>query len=86
METVTFQIKNSEKCLFGFNRPNSVVKTDLFQKKNSHKLILAICYSSTQSYFKIHVILIILFNSYFLYRKSSTFWVTDKEVPTSGQE
>ena len=85
METVTFYIKSSGKCLFGINHSNSVVKTEFF-KKNSRPLILATCYSSIQSYLKIDRILTILFNVYFLYLKSSTFWVTDKELPIAGQE
>ena len=35
---------------------------------------------------KIDLILTMLFNVYFLYRKSWTFWVTDKELPKAGQE
>ena len=31
METITFQIKSSEKCLFGFNRSDFVVKTDFLR-------------------------------------------------------
>ena len=38
METVTFQIRNSEKCLFGFNHSNFIVKTE-FSKKNNRTLI-----------------------------------------------
>ena len=52
----------------GFNHPNSAVKTEFF-KKNSRKLILATCYSSIQSYFKIDLTLTILFYVYFLYLK-----------------
>ena len=48
-------------------------------------LILATCYSSIQSYFKIYLILTISFYVYFLYRKSWIFWVTDKELPAAGQ-
>ena len=55
METITFCIIGSEKCLFGFNYPNSVVKTKILQK-NSRTLILTTCYSSTQNYFKIRSI------------------------------
>ena len=58
----------------------------MFFKKSSRTLILATCYSCIQSYFKIHLILTMLFNVYFLYRKSWTFWVTDKELPKAGQE
>ena len=36
MRTVTFQIRSSEKCLFGFNHSNYVVKTDFFQKEQSY--------------------------------------------------
>ena len=36
METVTFQIKSSEKYLFGFNHSNYVVKTDFFKKEQSY--------------------------------------------------
>ena len=49
-------------------------------------LILATCYSSIQSYFKIDRDLIMLFNIYFLYRKSLTFWGTDKELLKDGQK
>ena len=48
--------------------------------------MLATCYSSKQSYFKIDLTLTILFYVYFLYRKSWSAWVTDKELPTVGQE
>ena len=54
MKTVTFQIRSSEKYLFGFNRSNYVVKTEFF-KKSSQTLILATCYNSTLSYFKINL-------------------------------
>ena len=57
-----------------------------FLKKNSSMFILAICYSSIESYFKIDLILTILFHVYSLCRKSSTFWITDKELPKAGQE
>ena len=69
METVTFKIRSSEKYLFGFNHSNYVVKTEFF-KKSSRTLILATCYNSIQSYFKIDLDLAELFNVYFLYRKS----------------
>ena len=49
--------------------PNSAVKT-IFKKKNSGTLILATCYSSIESYFKIDLGLTMLFNVHFLYRKS----------------
>ena len=42
----------------------------IFLKKSSHMLVLATCYSSIQSYFKIDLILTMLVNVYFLYRKS----------------
>ena len=42
----------------------------IFLKKSSLSLILATCYSSIQSYFKIDFSLKIVFNVYFLYRKS----------------
>ena len=86
METVTFQIRSLEKHLFGFNNSNYVVKTEFVLKKSSRILILATCYSSIQSYFKIDLILTMLFNVYYLYRKSSTFWVTYKEFPIAVQE
>ena len=57
-----------------------------FLEKSSRTLILATWYSSIQSYLKIHHILTVLFNVYFLYRKSWTFWVADKEFPKAGQE
>ena len=66
METVTIEIKSSAKYLFGFSHSNYVVKTE-FLKKSSRTLILAICYSNIQSYFKIDFILTMLFNVYFLY-------------------
>ena len=49
-------------------------------------LILATCYSSIQSYFKIDLDFTMLFNAYFLYRKSWTFWGTEKELPKTGQK
>ena len=58
----------------------------IFLEKSSHTLTLATRYRSIQSYFKISLILTMLFNVYFLYRKSLTFWVTDKELPKAGQE
>ena len=36
METVTFQIRSSEKYLFGFNHSNYVVKTEFFIKEQSY--------------------------------------------------
>ena len=57
-----------------------------FLKKSSRTLILDTCQSSIQSYFKIDLILTMLFNVYFLYRKSRTFWDTNKELPKPGQE
>ena len=41
-----------------------------FLKKSSRTLILATCFSSIQSYFKIDLDLTVLLNVYFLYRKS----------------
>ena len=82
METVTFYIKSSDNYLFGFNHSNYVVKTE-FLKKSSRTLILAICYSNIQSYFKIDLILTMIFNVYFLYRKSWIFWATYKKSPTA---
>ena len=66
---MTFQIRSSEKYLFGFDYSNYVVKTEFF-KKRSRTSILAICYSNIQSYLKIDLILTMLFNVYFQYRKS----------------
>ena len=57
-----------------------------FIKMSSRTLILATCYRSIQSYFKIDLILTMLFNAYFLYWKPWTFWATDKEFPKAGQE
>ena len=57
-----------------------------FLKKSSRTLILATCYSSIQSYFKIDLDLTMLFNVYFEYRNSRTFWATDKKLPKAGQE
>ena len=57
-----------------------------FFKKSSRALILATCYSNIQSHFKVDLDLTMLFNVYFLYRKSLTFWATDKELPKAGQE
>ena len=51
-----------------------------FKKKSSRTLLLSNCYSSMQNYFKIDLILTMLFNVYFLYWESWTFWVTDKEL------
>ena len=66
------------------------LKQNFSEKSSSHTLILATCYSSIQSYFKIDLNLTVLFNVYFLYRKSRTFRATpkaiDKEVPKVGQE
>ena len=66
METMTFKIKISEKYQFNFNHLSYVVKIAFFKKKNSPTLILATCYSSIQSYFKINLILTMFFNVYFL--------------------
>ena len=77
------EITKSEKCLFGFNHPTSVVKQNSF-KKNNDTLMLATCYSSIENYFKIDLTLTILFYVYFLYQ--NTFWVTDKELPIAGQK
>ena len=63
MQTVRFEIRSSEKYLFGFNHSNSVVKTELFSKKGSSTLILATYCSSMQTYFEISLILTI-FNFY----------------------
>ena len=57
-----------------------------FSDKDSRNVMLAACYSSMQSYFKINLILTMFFNVYFLYRKPCTFWVTAKELPIAGQE
>ena len=70
-ETVSFQIRNSEKYMCGCNHSNYVVKTGFFlKKKSSRTLILATCYGSIQSYFKIDLDLTMFFNVCFLYRKS----------------
>ena len=57
-----------------------------FLEKNSHTSVLATCYSSIQSYVKIDAIWTILFQVHFLYLKSWTFWLTDKELLIAGQE
>ena len=49
-------------------------------------LVLATCYSSMQSYFKIDLDLIMLFNVYFLYQKPWTVWATDKELSKAVKE
>ena len=36
MEIVTFQIRSSEKYLFGFNHSNHAVKTEFFKKEQSN--------------------------------------------------
>ena len=59
---------------------NYVVKTDFFYK-SSRTLILSTCYSSIQSYFKIDLDLTMLFNVYFLYRKSGTIGPLTKNCP-----
>ena len=66
MKTVTFQIGSSEKYLFGFNHSNYVVKREFFKKEQSYDKISHLL----QSYFQIDLILTMLFNVYFLYRKS----------------
>ena len=38
METVTFQIRSSEKYLFGLNHSNYVVKTESFLKEQSYDI------------------------------------------------
>ena len=43
-------------------------------------------FSRVKSHLKIDLIITMLFNTYFLYRKSSTIWVTDKELPIAGKE
>ena len=50
IETVKFEIRSSEKHMFGFNHSNYVVKTDFFEK-SSLTIMLAICYSNIQSHF-----------------------------------
>ena len=42
----------------------------IFLKKSSRMLVVATCYRSIQSYFKIDLILTMLVNVYFPYRKS----------------
>ena len=65
-----FKFEVQQNTCLGFNQSNYVVKTELFQEKSSRTLILGTCYSNIQSYFKIDLDLTILFNVYFLYRKS----------------
>ena len=70
METVACLVRRSEKIsIFGSNHSNYVVKTEFF-KKSSRTLILATCYNSIQSHFKIYLDLTMLFNVHILYRKS----------------
>ena len=57
------------KHMFGFNSSSYVVKAEFF-KKGSLTLILVICYSNIQSYFKIDLILTMLFNVYLLCQNS----------------
>ena len=52
-----------------------------FFNHSSRTLILATCHSSIQSYFKIDLDLTMLFNVYFLYRKSETFRTLTKNCP-----
>ena len=47
--------------------------------------MLTTCYKSMQIYLKIYLIVTVLFNVRFLYRKSRSFWVTDTELPTAEQ-
>ena len=61
-----FKLEVHKKYLFGFNHSHLVVKTE-FLKKSGCTLILATCYSSIQSYFKIDLILTMLFHFYFLF-------------------
>ena len=67
--------------------PNSVVKTKFLEKEQWYfNATVGTCYSSIQYYFKIYLIITVSFYVYFPYRKSRTFWVTDKELPIAGQE
>ena len=65
--------------MFGFNHSNYVVKKN-FLKKSSRTVILATCYSSIQSYFKIDLDLL-MFNVYFLYRNHERFGPLTKNCP-----
>ena len=73
METMTFQIRSSEKYMSGFNHSNHVAKTGFecgsLILESSGTLILATFYNRIQSYFKTDLGLTMLFNVYFLYRK-----------------
>ena len=69
METVTFKIRSIENTCLTLIIQIMWLKQNFF-KKSSRTLILATCYSSIQSYFKIDIILTMLFNVYFIYRKS----------------
>ena len=66
----------------GFNHSNYVVKREFFKKR----AVVATCYCSIQSFFKIEFDITTLFNVYFLYGKSRTVWVTDRELPIAGKE
>ena len=50
----------------GFNHSNYIVKTEFFGT-NSCTLVLSACHRSIQSYFKIDLILIMLFNTVFIF-------------------
>ena len=80
-----FKLKVQENTCLAFIIQITWLKQNLL-KKSDPTLKVATCYSSIESYFKIDRILTMLFNVYFLYRKSWTFWVTDKELPKAGQE
>ena len=82
METVTFKIRSLQKYLFGFNYSNYVVETDFFRKKSSRTLILATCYSSIQSYFKIDLILTMLYSMFTFYVENhKPFGLLTKNCP-----
>ena len=85
METVTFSIRLQKNACLALIIQIMWLKEN-FLKKSSRTLILATCYCSIQSYFKIEFDLTTLFNVYFLYGKSRTVWVTDKELPIAGKE
>ena len=86
METVTFQIKSSEKYLFGFNRSNYVDKTDFFKKEQPYDNVSYLLQQQTKLFYgTVDLTVKMLFNVYFLYRKSLTFWVTDQQLSIAGQ-
>ena len=76
MKTVTFKLEVQKNTCLALIIQIMKLKQICFKKKSSRELISSTSYSSIQSYFKINLDLAMLFNVYFLYRKSWTFWAT----------